>query len=121
MKAILILPFALLALGLGAQDSLIYRYVEVRYPLFGLTTKNKVVIDHGDRVWALGGDPVQMITDEEGKEIKFKSHIHCLNYMTEQGWELVHQYVYENDPNIAGVKPFQFMHYLMRRLERVGE
>ncbi|MCM1070813.1 MAG: hypothetical protein NC210_01125 [[Clostridium] fimetarium] len=53
------------------------RFVEMEYH------KNRIKLDDGTN------NKPQVLKDETGTELKFKSLVGALNYMTLQGWELV--------------------------------
>ena len=96
------------------QDSLGWRYADVSYPLGGFSSKAKVTVDYGETVtgWFRKAD---MIDNEDGKAIKFKSPVDALNWMSVHGWELVQSYQ-APDPTTA-FNPLTYQHFIMRRKE----
>ena len=95
------------------QDSLVWRYADLSYPLGGFSSKAKVTVDYGETVtgWFRKAD---MIDNEDGKAIKFKSPVDALNWMSVHGWELVQAY---QAPETAAMSTLVYQHFIMRRKE----
>lgn len=55
-----------------------------------LSTKVKIIVDYGQKQKLFG--KVQKIEDSDGKSKKFNSPIDALNFMANNGWELVDSY-----------------------------
>lgn len=100
----------------GQTDSLVWRYADLTYPLGGFTSKSKVVIDYGENAQNWLKRP-EMIEGADGKEIKFKSPVDALNFMSFNGWELVQSYMTEETAGL-GVT-LRYIHFIMRRKEPV--
>ncbi|WDF57023.1 hypothetical protein [Mucilaginibacter sp. KACC 22063] len=64
-----------------------------------------VYVDYGDTT-VRSGNP----KDALGKKIKFDTILSALNYMGDQGWDLVNSFIIRN-PNNVGYEG----HYLMKR------
>ncbi|MBU3682393.1 MAG: hypothetical protein FGM16_10720 [Flavobacterium sp.] len=98
------------------QDSLVWRYANIIYPLGGFTSKAKATIDYGEENTAWFKRD-QVIEDEQGKEVKFKSAIDALNFMSVRGWELVTTYQTNESHGIG--TPLIYQHFIVRRREEV--
>lgn len=110
--------FALaLAVQLSAQsaDTSLWRYADLTYPLGGFNSKSKVIVDFGENTygWFKKAD---MLEDSTGKQIKFKSPVDALNWMSERGWELVQSYQTNEIQGLA--TNLYYQHFIMRRLEQ---
>lgn len=116
MKAVLFVLLVLCSFGVGAQsqDSLVWRYADITYPLSGFTSKAKVDVDYGETTmgWFRKTD---LLEDSTGKAIKFKSPVDALNWMSVRGWELIQSYKSEQDIGL-GTK-LEYQHFIMRRKE----
>lgn len=99
--------------SVSAQDTtMVWRYADLTYPLGGFSTKARVQVDYGETSgWF---KPAEMIEDESGKAIKFKSPVDALNWMSARGWEFVQSYQTEES---AGLTKLEYMHFIMRRKE----
>lgn len=95
------------------QDSLVWRYADVKYMLGGFTSKTKIEVDFGEVVQGWGR-PVNYLKDAAGNDMKFKSAVDALNWMSVNGWELVQAY---QAPASPGVNDFTYQHFIMRRKE----
>lgn len=95
------------------QDSLVWRYADVKCMLGGFTSKTKIEIDFGEVVQGWGR-PVNLLKDATGNDMKFKSAVDALNWMSINGWELVQAY---QAPASPGVNDFTYQHFIMRRKE----
>ncbi|MFN8305105.1 MAG: hypothetical protein U0U46_21660 [Saprospiraceae bacterium] len=120
MKTLLTL-LLLLSLSIacsGQSDSLVWRYADLTYPVGGFNSKSKVVVDYGENVQRWLKRP-EMIEGPDGKEIKFKSPIDALNFMSLNGWELVQSYMTEESAGLGG--NLKYIHFIMRRKEPIKE
>lgn len=92
----------------------VFRYADITYMLGGFSTKSKVEVDYGDTVfgWGKVADKLQ---DSTGKAIKFKTPVDALNWMSDQGWELVQSYQTTESQGLQ--TPFTYQHFIMRRKE----
>lgn len=97
-------------------DSTAWRYADVIYMLGEFTTKQKVEVDYGNRVKGWFRAP-EMLVDENGQPIKFKTLIDALNWMGERGWELVQTYQTNESNGIATSLTYQ--HFILRRLDKI--
>lgn len=116
MKSMLFVIGLILSSNLSGQtaDTSIWRYADLTYPLGGFNSKSKVVVDFGENTygWFKKAD---MLEDSTGKQIKFKSPVDALNWMSERGWELVQSY--QSGEAQGLVSNIIFQHFIMRRLE----
>jgi hypothetical protein len=100
----------------AAPDSLVWRYADLTYPLGGFSSKSKVVIDYGETTQAWGKKP-ELLEDEAGNAIKFKSSADALNWMSVRGWDLVQSYVIDQGAGGGVGSAFMYIHFIMRRKE----
>ncbi|MBK8556922.1 MAG: hypothetical protein IPL65_15780 [Lewinellaceae bacterium] len=77
-RALFLAIFMALVSICPGQDSLFYRYADVKYPIGGANSKATVAVDYGEVATGWGKVP-NIISDKEGKSIKFKSPVDCLN------------------------------------------
>lgn len=119
MKQVIFALMMILAHGASAQvqDSMVWRYANIIYPLGGFTSKAKATIDYGDENTAWF-KVEKVIEDEQGKEVKFKSSIDALNFMSVRGWELVTTYQTNESHGIG--TPLLYQHFIVRRMEVVS-
>jgi hypothetical protein len=113
MKALLPLMLLFPIAAMAQQDTtVVEQYCEVKFqsPLFS----GKVAIDmnHGNKK---NMHQENLLRDEQGKAILFRTVIEALNYMGRKGWTLVN--VYPITP--AGTTPTYY--YLFKKLFRKQE
>lgn len=103
MKRLLLIISLMAALTCTAQDFVIPQiqpetpgksrvYIELLgygTNFFGLNKNVKVVVDLGQFQSVF---KAYYLLDENGKEIKFNSMVHAMNYMGERGWKFVQAY-----------------------------
>ena len=94
------------------KDTLIYEYAELTsIPIFGDLIHIQGYLDKG--INCVGKTSVikkNLIISEDGKKIKFNSHIEILNFLSKDRWELMTVYVVENhSTNLDNI------YYLLRR------
>ena len=94
------------------DSALVWRYAELSYSLGG---KSKVAVDYGDQAVVAWFKKPELLKDEQGQDIKFKSPVDALNWMSLRGWELVQSYVYEDNQGV-GVR-IESVRFIMRRRE----
>ncbi len=114
---LLLLLLPLCAVGQVSGDTVtVWRYAELKYLLSGSSSKATAEVDYGDAVkgWFRG---VELLEDERGKAIKFKSAVDALNWMSSRGWELVVSYMTKTDPALGLGSSLEYIHFMMRRLE----
>ncbi len=99
------------------KDSMAWRYIDVGSPLGGFTSKAIATIVTGDKSqgWF---KRIDLLTDDQGKEIKFNNHVDCLNFLSLKGWEMLYPYI--ETSSTMGVST-QTLHFVMKRLEKVSE
>lgn len=100
--------------NVSAQDTtMVWRYADLTYPTGGINTKAKVQVDYGESSgWFKASE---MLEDESGKAIKFKSPVDALNWMSARGWELVQSY---QTGEVIGIgTKLEYLHFIMRRKE----
>lgn len=109
MKKLLFLLMFLPALAMAQKDT---SHSAAKYKYCRLIETGKIIgkgvniyVDYGDTTM-LSGNP----KDALGKKIKFDTILSALNYMGEQGWDLVNSFIIRN-PNNVGYEG----HYLMKR------
>lgn len=109
MKSLFSVLIALAISGSAFSQSTKWEYCEViSYMGASLTKKSSVEVTFGDteKSW---GSKTNVLKDEAGNTIKFKTHVEALNYLGAQGWESVLAYVEEQPGNMFQV------HILLRR------
>lgn len=113
MKIVFCFLSMLYLCNLSAQDTLtVWRYADLSYPLGGFSTKARVAVDYGETSgWFKS---VELIEDDKGKAIRFKSPVDALNWMSQKGWDLIQSYQAEEN---AGITKLQYIHFIMRRRE----
>lgn len=74
------------------------------------TNKFAVQVDYGEAYSYMGQASERAIKDDKGKEIKFNSPIHALNYMIDKGWKLVQLDIVSSDKS-----GFVYYHYLLSK------
>lgn len=110
---VLLVPVAVVGQG---DTVMTWRYAELKYMTTGASTKAAAEVDYGEAVkgWF---KPVEMLEDEKGKAIKFKSPVDALNWMSARGWELVLSYHTKTDPALGLGTSLEYIHFMMRRME----
>lgn len=92
MKKLAFLFLLLFCSGLlPAQENNKYVYCEIQTYLKGIGGKQGALIDFGSKS-ELQND--KTYKDESGQPLKFDSAIDALNFMANNGWELVQAYVF---------------------------
>jgi hypothetical protein len=99
------------------QDSLVWRYASIKYTLGGFNTKSRVEVDYGDKVqgWFRKAD---LLEDENGKSIQFKTPVDALNWMSIRGWEMVTTYQTTESVGIGATLVYH--HFILKRREVYG-
>ncbi len=89
-RIILLALFSILAFGMKAQSTIpsvdgkrIY-FIHVLLQTDG-KYKDKAILDNGTRFYAFSKNP-DLLLDEKGEPVSFKSKLALINYMTLQGW-----------------------------------
>lgn len=94
------------------QDSIVWRYAAIDYSVGGFNSKSTVVVDYGESVQGFVHKS-DVLKDENGNTIKFKTSVDALNWMGERGWELV-----SVSKDVEPYTKLATERYILKRLEK---
>lgn len=94
------------------HDSLVWRYAAIDYSVGGFNSKSTVVVDYGESVQGFVHKS-DVLKDENGNTIKFKTSVDALNWMGERGWELV-----SVSKDVEPYTKLATERYILKRLEK---
>lgn len=110
MKRVLTVFCLYWSIALSAQNSVVvWQYADISYMQGGFSSKTKIDVDFGNasKFWK-----TERLQDSLGNDIKFKSPVDALNWMSERGWELVQSYTNTERLDMVEVKT---QHFIVRR------
>ena len=87
MKSVILALFVCVATVASAQSDTI-RYIQIKYPTGGFSSKTRVEVDAGDSA-AGWFKAAKLQKDAAGNDIKFTSGVDALNWYGARGWALV--------------------------------